>query len=89
MEEDKKLFEAVESLRRDKHQPFRYIFFTMLNGIAYGLGMGLGMTLVLGLAIFFLTQMVANMVNVPVVGHYFSELGKIIEFYSRQAGKIR
>lgn len=87
--QDEKLIEAIESIRRDKHQPFRYILFTLLNGIAYGLGMGLGMTLILGIAVFILTQMIANMVNVPVVGHYFQQIGLIIDAYSRSVGKVR
>lgn len=86
--QEEKLLEAIENIRRDKHQPFRYILFTMLNGVAYGLGMGLGMTLVLGLAIFILTQVVANMVNVPVVGYYFHQLGLLIDTYAKQGGKI-
>ena len=86
--QEEKLIEAVESIRRDKHQPFRYILFTMFNGIAYGFGMGLGMTLVLGLAIFILTKIIANMVNIPVIGEYFMQLGQIIEHYSKQGGKL-
>ncbi len=85
--EDEKLLEAIEGIRRDKKDPWRYISFTFLNGIAYGLGMGLGMTLILGIAIFVLTQMVANMVNIPVIGGFFINLGHIIDSYSRQIGK--
>ncbi len=85
---EEKLLEAIENVRRDKHQPFRYIVFTMLNGIAYGLGMGLGVTVVLGLAIFILTHMIANMVNVPVVGYYFHQLGLIIDSYARTGRRI-
>lgn len=87
--EEEKLFEAIESIRRDKHHPWNYILFTFYNGIAYGLGMGIGMTLMLGLAIFFLTQIIANMVNLPVIGHYFNELGHLIEIYSKQGGHIK
>lgn len=89
MEEDNQLIEAIENVRRDKHQPIRYMVFTFFNGIAQGAGFGLGVTIVFGIAILILTQIVASMVNVPIIGHYFSDLGKIIEFYGKQAGKIR
>lgn len=85
--EDEKLIQAIEEIRRDKHQPFRYLLFTFFNGIAYGAGMGLGMTFILGLSLFILAQIVSNMVNVPIVGHYFSEIGALIDYYSKQVGR--
>lgn len=85
--EQEKLFEAIENIRRDKHQPFRYLLFTFFNGIVYGLGMGLGMTFILGLSLFIIAQVVANMVNIPVVGQYFHQIGVLIDFYSKQVGR--
>lgn len=87
--EQEKLIEAVESIRRDKHEPWRYILFTLLNGIAQGLGMALGMTLVLGIVIFLLTKILAQMINYPVVGYYVGELMKIMDAYIKQGTKIR
>jgi len=87
--EDEKLIEAIEYVRRDKHQPWRYILFTFFNGIAQGLGMALGMTLILGLLIFLLTKVLSQMINFPVVGYYVGELMKIIETYIKSAPKIR
>lgn len=86
---DEKLIEAIENVRRDKKDPFRYIVFTFLNGIAYGFGMGIGMTLILALALFVLAKVIANMVNIPLIGSYFNEIGKIIEIYSSQGAKLR
>ena len=88
MEEDK-LIEAIENIRRDKHEPWRYILFTFLNGIAQGLGVALGMTLVLGIVIFLLTKILAQMINYPVVGYYVGELMKIMDAYIKQGAKIR
>ncbi len=86
--EDEKLLEAIESIRRDKHHPVRYIFFTFLNGLAQGVGMGLGLTLFLGIVIYVLSSIIANMVNFPVVGHYFEGIGQLIDAYSKSAPKI-
>jgi hypothetical protein len=83
MEEDK-LLEAIENIRRDKHQPWRYILFTFLNGIAQGLGMALGMTLVLGILIYILTIVLSHLINFPVVGYYVGELMKIMDAYIKQ-----
>jgi len=87
VEEDDKLIEAIESVRRDKKDPWKYILFTFVNGIAYGLGLGLGMTLILGIALFILTQIIASMVNFPVIGNFFEQLGVIIESYGKQLPK--
>jgi len=84
MEEDK-LLEAIESVRRDKKDPWRYIIFTFINGIAQGLGMALGMTLVLGIVIYTLSVVVARMIDFPVVGQYFGEIGKLIDAYVKSA----
>jgi hypothetical protein len=88
MEEDK-LIEVIENIRRDKHQPWRYVLFTFANGIAWGLGMTLGMTIVLGLVIYLLTKILAHMINFPVVGYYVGELMKVIDTYIKQGAKIR
>ena len=89
MDEENRLLEAVEQVRRDKHQPWRYILFTFLNGIAQGLGVALGATIVLGLVIYLLTIVITRMIDFPVVGYYFGEIGKIIDAYVKQAPKIR
>lgn len=87
--EEEKLIEAIEQVRRDKHQPWRYILFTFLNGIAQGLGMALGMTVVLGVLIYFLVIILSRLVNFPLVGQYFGEIIKLIEAYSKQIPKVR
>ncbi|OGC09930.1 hypothetical protein A2246_02865 [candidate division WOR-1 bacterium RIFOXYA2_FULL_37_7] len=87
--EDDKLIEAIENVRRDKSHPWRYLVFTFLNGIAYGVGLGIGMTVILGLVLFFITKIIAGMVNFPLIGHYFNEVAKIIETYSSQGARIR
>ncbi|MFA5892592.1 MAG: DUF5665 domain-containing protein [Candidatus Margulisiibacteriota bacterium] len=85
--EDEKLLEALEQVRRDKHEPWRYILFTFLNGIAQGLGMALGMTLILGILIYLLTIILSHMINFPVVGYYVGELIKIMDTTIRQGGR--
>ncbi|MFA6548892.1 MAG: DUF5665 domain-containing protein [Candidatus Margulisiibacteriota bacterium] len=87
--EDERLFEAIEKVRRDKHDPWRYILFTFLNGIAQGLGMALGMTLILGVLIYVLTMVLSRMINFPVVGYYVSELMKIMDTYIKHGARIR
>lgn len=87
--EEERLIEAVEKVRRDKHEPWRYIFFTFMNGIAQGLGMALGMTVVLGLVIYVVTKLLSNFIDFPVVGQYFSEIIKLIDFYLKQGARIR
>jgi len=89
MDKEEKLFEAIENIRRDKHQPWRYVLFTFLNGIAQGLGFGLGMTLVFGLAIYFITMILAQLINFPVIGHYFGEIANLIDTYAKSGAKIR
>ncbi|MFH1387431.1 MAG: DUF5665 domain-containing protein [bacterium] len=87
--EEEKLIEAIERVRRDKHQPWHYIMFTFLNGIAYGLGVALGMTIILGLTIFLLTKVLSSLINFPVVGYYVSELTKMLDTYIKHGPKIR
>jgi hypothetical protein len=89
METENRLLEALENVRRDKHDPWRYILFTFLNGIAQGLGMALGMTLVLGILIYLLTMMLSHMINFPVVGYYVNELMQIMDAYIKQGAKLR
>lgn len=89
MSEEEKLIEAIENIRRDKKDPWRYMLFTFLNGMAQGLGVALGMTLVLGLVIYFLSLFIARMVDFPVVGQYFEQIGKLIEAYSKAAPAVK
>jgi hypothetical protein len=83
--DEEKIIEALENVRRDKHDPWSYILFTFINGIAWGLGMALGMTLVLGIVIYVLTQILSHMINFPVVGYYVGELMKIMDAYIKGA----
>jgi hypothetical protein len=89
MVEEDKLIEAIENIRRDKKDPWKYILFTFLNGLAQGLGVALGMTIFLGLVIYIMSSVIARMIDFPVIGHYFGELGKLIEAYSRATPPIR
>ncbi|KAF0133866.1 MAG: hypothetical protein FD145_1076 [Candidatus Saganbacteria bacterium] len=86
--EEEKLLEAIENIRRDKNEPWRYILFTFLNGIAQGLGVALGMTLLLGIVVYLASMLVARMIDFPVVGRYFQEIGKLIDVYVKSAPKI-
>ena len=88
MEEDK-LIEAVEKIRRDQYQPWRYIWFTFLNGIAQGIGFALGTTLVLGLVIYIVTIILSQLVNFPVLGSYFGDIIKMINAYTRHGPRVR
>jgi len=89
MDEQQRLIEAIESIRRDKHQPWRYILFTFLNGVAQGLGMALGMTVILGIVIYILVLILQHMINFPVIGYYVNELMKILDAFIKQGGKLR
>jgi hypothetical protein len=88
-DEENRLLDAIEYVRRDKHDPWRYILFTFLNGIAQGLGMALGMTIVLGILVFMLTKVLSQMIDFPVIGYYVGELMKLIETYLQSATKVR
>jgi len=88
MTEEDRLLEAIENIRRDKHEPWRYIMFTFLNGIAQGLGMALGATIVLGLVIYLLTIVLSKMINYPIVGYYVGELMKIMDAYIKQGARV-
>ncbi|MBN3032964.1 MAG: hypothetical protein JW873_02605 [Candidatus Saganbacteria bacterium] len=88
-DEENKLLEALERVRRDKHQPWRYIGFTLLNGIAQGVGMALGATIFLGLAIWLLNLILSHLVGFPVLGSYASELTKIIDSSVRHGPRHR
>ena len=87
--EEEKLIAAIENVRRDKKDPWRYILFTFLNGIAQGLGVVLGMTIVLAIVIYILTNVIATMVNFPVIGHYFEAIGKLIDASAKSIPKTR
>lgn len=89
MDEENRLIEAIEKIRRDKHEPWRYVLFTFINGIAQGLGIALGTTIVLGLLIYVLTMVLTRLIDFPVVGYYVGELMKIIDAYLKQGAKIR
>lgn len=89
MLENERLIEAIETVRRDKHQPWRYVLFTFINGIAQGLGMALGMTVVLALLIYLLTMLLSHMINFPVVGSYVGDVLKLIDANLRHAPRIR
>ena len=84
-DEENKLLEALEQVRRDKHQPWRYIGFTFLNGIAQGLGVALGATIFLGVAIALLNLILSHLVGFPVLGSYASELTNFINNSLRHA----
>lgn len=88
MDEENRLIEAIEKVRRDKHEPWRYLFFTFLNGAAQGLGFALGTTLVLALLVYILTVVLSKLVDFPVLGYYFGEISKIVDFYIKQAPKV-
>lgn len=89
MDEEERLIQAIESVRRDKKDAWRYLTFTFINGIAWGLGMALGMTVILGLVIYILSRLISGMVDFPVIGEYIRELGRLIEAYSKAAPRIQ
>lgn len=89
MNEADQLIEAIEKVRRDKHEPWRYIMFTFFNGIAQGVGVGLGVTIVFGLFIYILTMLLSKMINFPVIGHSVDQLIQMINTFIKQGSRIR
>jgi hypothetical protein len=79
MTEEDRLLEAIERVRRDKHQPWRYILFTFLNGMAQGLGVALGATLFLAIIFALLNLILSHLVGFPVLGYYATELTKMLD----------
>ena len=77
-DEENRLLEAIEQLRRDKHQPWRYVVFTFVNGIAQGLGVALGATIFLGLIIALLNLVLSHLVGFPILGYYATELTNML-----------
>lgn len=60
--------------------PWRIFWTNFLAGISRGFGIVLGMSVVLGIAIWILAQMV----NVPLVGEYFGKAQEYINHYVEQ-----
>ncbi len=87
--EEERLIEELGKLRRDQYHPWRYVWFTFLNGIAQGIGIALGTTMVLGIVIYIVSVILAQLVNFPVLGYYFGEIAKIIETYSKHTPRVR
>ena len=77
-DEENRLLEAIEQLRRYKHQPWRYVVFTFVNGIAQGLGVALGATIFLGLIIALLNLVLSHLVGFPILGYYATELTNML-----------
>jgi Domain of unknown function (DUF5665) len=77
-DEENRLLEAIEQIRRDKHQPWRYVGFTFVNGIAQGLGVALGATIFLGIIIALLNLVLSHLVGFPILGYYAEELTKML-----------
>lgn len=87
--EHEKLFQAIENIRRDKNEPWRYVFFTFLNGIAQGLGMALGMTIVAAALLFVVVKILSRVVDLPVIGMYVAELVKFVSQYLDKGLPVR
>ncbi len=87
--DEEKLVEAIIKVRRDEYKPWRYIWFTFLNGVAQGIGFALGTTLVLGIVIYIVTVILSQLVNFPVLGYYFGEIAKMIDLYSKQMPRVK
>ena len=87
--ENEKLYQAIENIRRDKNEPWRYVFFTFLNGIAQGLGMALGMTIVAAALLFIVVKILARVVDLPVIGMYVAELVKFVNQYLDKGLPVR
>lgn len=88
-DEENRLLEAIEQIRRDKHQPWRYIGFTFLNGIAQGVGVALGATIFLGIIIALLNLVLSHLVGFPILGYYAAELTKMLNSAVRHAPRHR
>ncbi len=88
-DEENKLLEALEQVRRDKHQPWRYIGFTFLNGIAQGLGVALGATIFLAIFLALLNLILSHLVGFPVLGYYADELTKMLDAATRHGRHLR
>lgn len=78
MTEEDRLLEAIERVRRDKHQPWRYILFTLLNGIAQGLGVAIGATIFLGIFLAVMNLILSHLVGFPILGYYATELTNML-----------
>ncbi|MCU0641099.1 MAG: DUF5665 domain-containing protein [Candidatus Margulisbacteria bacterium] len=87
--EDQQLLEAIENIRRDKHEPWRYILFTLLNGIAQGVGMALGATVFLGITIAILNLVLSHLVGFPILGYYATELTNMLNAVGRHTPRHR
>jgi len=88
-EATEKLSELLSRVRIDEYHPWRYMFFVFLSGIARGIGFALGMTIILAVLVFFVTKILASMVNFPLVGSYIKELLEVMQIYLKSGVKIR
>jgi len=74
--EDQGVIDFLEYLQ----SPWRIFWSNLLAGIARGFGIVIGMSVVLGLAIW----VIAQMVNLPLVGEYFGKAQEYINKYVEQ-----
>lgn len=87
--EHNKLNENIEKLARHFEKtnfaeyvelwqkPWKMLLLNFLSGLFRGLGIAIGMTVVFGIVIFVVIKLLANLINVPIIGIYIAQL---IEF---------
>lgn len=83
--EQKKIKESLSShgfqdFLQYLQSPWRIFWSNFLAGIARGFGIVVGMSVVLGIAIWIISQMV----NLPLVGEYFEKAQEYINHYVEQ-----
>ncbi|MBU0573978.1 MAG: hypothetical protein KKH83_05835, partial [Candidatus Margulisbacteria bacterium] len=88
------LSQLLERSRIDEYtsmirRPWRFFFFSFIAGLVRGLGFAIGMTIIFAILVYFLTKVLAGIINMPVIGSYVGELVKYVEQYINQAPAIK
>lgn len=89
-----KLATSLERARIDEYtsmltRPWRFFFFNFVVGIFRGLGMAIGFTVVAAVVIYFISQILIKMVDMPIIGMYVAELVKFVDQYLKQGMPVR
>ena len=85
---------AMEKARIDEYtsmltRPWKFFLMNFIAGVFRGLGMAIGMTLVAALLLFLLAKILGNMIDLPIVGMYISEIVNFVNQYLQKGVPVR
>lgn len=89
-----RLATSLERARIDEYtsmltRPWRFFFFNFIVGVFRGLGMAIGFTLIAAVVVYFISQILIKMVDMPIIGMYVAELVKFVNQYLKQGLPVK